>query len=261
MSINYDLAVLYVENSDLLKASPCVAVDIADSDKVHLGDTAIAIGNPLGSCMAVSSGVISVKSEHVTLTRETIDGNVEVSYRVMRVDTPVNKGNSGGGLFNVKGELIGIVNSKMISTEVDNVAHAIPYSLVVTVTENIIENCFEKDCESVVRPLLGISISTTDSKAIFDVETGLIDVVEEISVYSINSTSVAIDTLMVGDVLKSITIGEETRIITMLHHLIEFLINAKPDDVVSITIERNENGVMVEKTFSYTITSSMLTKY
>ena len=65
------------------------------------------------------------------------NGRTEASFRVMRVDTAVNWGNIGGGLFDSDGNLIGIVNAKIVDESVENIGYAIPYNIAVSIAENI----------------------------------------------------------------------------------------------------------------------------
>ena len=114
-SANYDLAVLRVDNSTVLKAAlkngSVAAATISNSDQVVPGQTAIAIGNPEAGGISVTTGIVSVDSEHISMT--ATDGSGEVDLRVIRIDTAVNSGNSGGGLFNGKGEILNIVCRKI----------------------------------------------------------------------------------------------------------------------------------------------------
>ena len=111
----YDIAVLKITGSDILKNSDCLAVDVKDSDMVTAGSTAIAVGNPDAAGIAVTNGVISVESEYIQVQIDDV-----VVLREFRIDTPVNPGNSGGGLFDGRGRLIGIVNAKTTNTSVEN---------------------------------------------------------------------------------------------------------------------------------------------
>ena len=107
-SMNYDIALLHVKGSTVLMESCARAADVADSDKVSILDTAIAIGNPEGNGISATVGYVNVDSENILVSFQ----GTNVQLRVMRTDAAVNSGNSGGGLFNDKGELIGIVNAK-----------------------------------------------------------------------------------------------------------------------------------------------------
>ncbi len=188
-SLYYDIAVLRVEDSEILKESSACAVTVADSDKIVVGDGAIAIGNAQGLGISSTSGVVSVDSEHITMT--AADGKTDVSFRVMRVDTAINSGNSGGGLYDDEGNLIGIVNAKIVYDGVENIGYAIPSNVAVSIAENIIDYCYGKDAQRVQRALLGITVSTSDSKAVFDYTTGLITIEETVSVYEVSSGSLA----------------------------------------------------------------------
>ena len=184
-SLYYDIAVLQIDNSDILKASDACEVDVADSDKIVVGDTAIAIGNAQGYGISTSFGIVSVDSEYITMT--AADGSTTVSFRVMRTDTAVNSGNSGGGLYDDEGNLIGIVNAKIVDDGVENIGYAIPSNVAVSIAENIIDYCYGTEEERVQRALLGITVSTSDSKAVYDSDTGLFTIEETISVYEVTS--------------------------------------------------------------------------
>lgn len=173
-SLYYDIAVLRIEDSEILAASSVCAVTVSDSDEIVVGDGAIAIGNAQGLGISSTSGVVSVDSEHITMT--AADGKTEVSFRVMRVDTAINSGNSGGGLYDDEGNLIGIVNAKIVYDGVENIGYAIPSNVAVSIAENIIDYCYGTDTERVQRALLGITVSTSDSKAVYDSTTGLVSI-------------------------------------------------------------------------------------
>ena len=209
-SANYDIAILEVKESDVLKtaaaAGSAAPVTVANSDLLTPGQTTIAIGNPSSTEMngiSVTMGIVSVESEYITMTAS--DNSGEVSFRVIRTDTAVNSGNSGGGLFNDKGELIGIVNAKVSSSNIENVGYAIPSNVARAIADNIIDYCHNKDCESVMRGLLGITVTTTAYATRYDVETGLFTRLEEVSVYEITKGGIGEKILKANDIIKSIT--------------------------------------------------------
>ena len=143
-----DLAVLRVTEDVNLPA-----VKMGDISQVRVGDWAIVIGNPLGKQFAdtVTIGVVSA------LNRE-LEGTSIV--KMMQTDAAINSGNSGGGLFNTKGELIGIPSLKYSSigvrdaASIEGIAMAIPVDVVKPIVESLIQ--FGK----VTRPKLGISVVT-----------------------------------------------------------------------------------------------------
>ena len=254
-SLYYDIAVLHVDGSEMLKNSDACAVEIADSDKVRVGENAIAIGNAKGLGISASSGVVSVDSEYLTMT--AADGKTEVSFRVMRVDTAVNSGNSGGGLYDGAGKLIGIVNAKIVDSGVENIGYAIPSNVAVSIADNIIDYCFGTELERVQRALLGITVTITDSKAVYDTESGYLGINETVAVYEVSSDSIASDALVADDVLVSATIGGKTVQITRQYHIIDMMLDVRVGDTVELTVLRGGE----EKTVSIKITEGCLTEY
>ena len=122
-----DLAVIKVEASNL---KPAV---LGNSSKLEVGDTAVAIGNPLGELGGtVTSGIISALSRDVIIDGQTMT--------LLQTNAAINPGNSGGGLFNSAGELIGIVNAKSSGTGIEGLGFAIPGNTVKSVVEELMIN-------------------------------------------------------------------------------------------------------------------------
>lgn len=254
-SVYYDIAVLRVEDSELLKDTNVSQIEISDSDKVVVGDSAIAIGNAKGYGISVSSGIISVDSEYITMT--AADNKTEVSFRVMRVDAAVNSGNSGGGLFDGQGKLIGIVNAKIVDEGVENIGYAIPSNVAVSIADNIIDYCYGTDTECVQRALLGITVNATDSKAVYDSQTGRISIEETVSVYEVSKDSLADGVMQKGDVLLSATVNGKKKDITRQYHIIDMMLDVRVGDVVALEILRDNQ----KSTVQFTITEACLTAY
>ena len=254
-SLYYDIAVLYVEDCPALKNSAHNAPVIADSENVAVGATAIAIGNPEGYGISASLGIVSVNSEYITMT--AADGVSTVSFRVMRVDTAVNSGNSGGGLYNEQGELIGIVNAKIVDSSVENIGYAIPSNVAAAVADNIIDNCFEKENKSVARAVLGVTFATSNSMAVIDEVSGIIKVKETVSVAEISDDSVASGKVFVGDVLKKASLNGKTVDITRRHHLIDLMLDARVGDTLYLEIVRGGE----ERTVEINVTEDAILEY
>lgn len=254
-SLYYDIAVLRIEDSELLKASSAAAVSIADSDAVVVGDSAIAIGNAQGYGISASYGIVSVDSEYITMT--AADGKTAVSFRVIRVDTAVNSGNSGGGLYNEDGNLLGIVNAKIVDDGVENIGYAIPSSVAVSIAENIIDYCFGTDVERVQRALLGITVSTTDSKAVYSEKTGLVTIEETIAVHEVTNGALADGVLLADDVLVSATLNGVTKRITRQYHIIDMMLDVRVGDTVTLTVLRDG----AEIALNIVITADCLSAY
>ena len=131
-SMKEDIAVLRVKGSTIMKESIAKAAVLANSDAIHPGDTAIAIGNPQGKGISATYGKVNVVTE--TLETTACDDVTEISLRVIRIDTAVNGGNSGGGIFDSQGRLIGIVSAKSIVENIENVGFALPINKVQSIT-------------------------------------------------------------------------------------------------------------------------------
>ena len=148
-----------------ISADKAMAVaEFGDSDQLTVGETAIAIGSPLGTDYAnsVTQGIISSQGRNVKLKA---DNGQNISTRALQTDAAINPGNSGGPLINIQGQVIGITSSKISNngqTSVEGMGFAIPANDVV----NIIKQLEEKG--KVVRPALGIqmmdlsNLSTSD---------------------------------------------------------------------------------------------------
>ena len=239
-SMNNDIAVLLVENNGTLMASDCVAATIANSDEIVAGEKAIAIGNPEAKGISVTSGIVSVDTEEISLTGA--DGATKVNFRVMRVDTAINEGNSGGGLFNKNGDLIGIVNAKTMKDNegnvVENMGYAIPSNVAIRVANSIYDNCYGSSNTGFKSAKLGFTIASS-SKAVYDEQTKLTKIVEDVSVSATNTNSPARKMgLTAGDKVSKIKIvsgSDVTEItITRLFQVADALLLVRVGDVVTI---------------------------
>ncbi len=246
-SMQNDIAVLKVEGSELLQSGAATAAVFADSNEICVGDTVYAIGNPSGAGISVTKGIISVDSEYITMT--SIDETTTVTMREIRIDASVNSGNSGGGLFNADGEIVGIVNAKNAESDVEGIGYALPSTLAKNVAENIIDNCDGSDNTGANRATLGIGIVTTASKSVYNANTGKIAIVEEVTVTSVESDSAAYGKIEVGDVLCTITVNGTTLDVTRRFVITDEMYNVRKGDTVTLTVERDGSVVEVEIVF------------
>lgn len=242
-SAGYDIAVLKVTGSEILKDSDAVAAIFSDSDKVRPLDSVVAIGNSLGYGIATTAGHVNKESEEIL----TYVANQTHTLRVMRIDAPVNEGNSGGGAYNINGEIIGIVNAKKESAKIDNVGYAIPANLAKAVAENIIYFCDGTSATAPKKINPGINMRISSSKTAFDPDTGMVTVREEITVDTVGSFAAAAG-VEFDDVLKSVTVGGVEYEITRLYQLPEALLNARPNSTVTLVVLRNGNETTVTLT-------------
>lgn len=179
-----DIAILKVEAEGL---TPAV---MGSSDQLVIGSPVVAIGNPLGQLGGtVTSGIVSALERPVTIDGQT--------YNLIQTDTAINEGNSGGGLFNSRGELVGLVNAKAASIGVEGLGFALPLDNIKDYIEDIVAHG-----EVVSRVTLGAQLlDATDQR------TALSYRVAEpgVYIYSIQENSnAAYAGLMVGDRIVSI---------------------------------------------------------
>lgn len=150
-----DLAVLKINAQDVTDVA-----SFGDSNNIQVGQTALAIGSPLGSEYATSltEGIISAKKRTIDVTNE--QGEATGQETVIQTDAAINPGNSGGPLINLAGQVIGINSMKLSSTgtgsgsstSVEGMGFAIPSNEVVSIINQLVAN------GKVVRPALGISL-------------------------------------------------------------------------------------------------------
>ena len=146
-----DIAVIKIDADGLTPAT------VGNSDSLKVGQSVMAVGNPLGELGGtVTGGMISALNRSVT-----IQGSSSVNtMSLIQMDASVSPGNSGGGLFNMNGELVGIVNAKSSSSDAEGLGFAIPINDAIKVAQELLEN------GSVTgRPYLGITyLAVTDAQ-------------------------------------------------------------------------------------------------
>ena len=138
-----DIAVIKIDADGLTPAT------VGNSDSLKVGQSVMAVGNPLGELGGtVTGGMISALNRSVT-----IQGSSSVNtMSLIQMDASVSPGNSGGGLFNMNGELIGIVNAKSSSSDAEGLGFAIPINDAIKVAQELLENGYVTG-----RPYLGIT--------------------------------------------------------------------------------------------------------
>lgn len=148
-----DVAVLKVDTDKDL--TPVV---IGNSDNLNVGDPVVAIGNPLGELtFSLTSGAVSALDREVTFSGG-------ITMNLIQTDCAINSGNSGGALFNLYGEVIGITNAKYSGNSasgatIDNIGFAIPMNRVRSIVDSIIEKGY------VVKPYIGVTITDVSEES------------------------------------------------------------------------------------------------
>ena len=146
-----DIAVIKIDATGLTPAT------IGDSDSLAVGENVLAVGNPLGELGGtVTSGIVSALNRSVT-----IQGNSSTNtMSLIQMDASVSPGNSGGGLFNMNGELIGVVNAKSSDSDAEGLGFAIPINDAIKVAQDLLENGYVTG-----RPYMGITyLAVTDAQ-------------------------------------------------------------------------------------------------
>jgi len=206
-----DLAVLKIEATELQAAV------LGDSDELRLGDDVVAIGNPMGLETSISKGIVS------GLNREQYSSERALSS--IQTDAAINSGNSGGALFNMYGEVVGVVNSKLVMDYAEGIGFAITINEARTVIDDLISQGFVSG-----RPILGITCLEVSEyvAAIQGMTPGLY-------VTDIDKTlAIAESDLVVGDTIVAV----EDVYITSVSEVSEILADMKPGDSVTVTVVR-----------------------
>ncbi len=258
----------------------CGKVDSSDPDSAYFirpvtpstsivsaGDAAIAIGNPAGAGISATSGIVSVDSESLVLD---LSMTKRIDTRVIRIDTAVNSGNSGGGLFSSDGSWIGIVNAKTSSTSIENIAYALPHTLASAVADNILRGynaqladgdaTNDSNAVSVRMPSIGVWSEVSDKYA--TIQNGKVVIVDQVTITSIvegNNLATALKNagsehaILEGDVLISAEIyGYQPVELTRIYTLKELLYSVDSPTTLTLKVLRNN----VEKTLIIEITAN-----
>ncbi len=249
-SIENDIAVIRTKTTNITKINKN-AKQVKLADKYYVGQTAIAIGNPEDEGISVTEGIVSVDNEYITLD---IDGTSRY-YRSIRIDTALYSGNSGGGLFNSDGELIGITNAG--DNEDQNVNYAIPLSIATGVADNIIQY-YTGSSTNAYKITLGIQVVSKNSKYTYDKSTGYGEISEDIVISTVEQNSIAsVMGLKVGDTIKSMSINGKEYTLSRSFNIPDLLLTVRQNDSINFTVLRNNTQTTLT---AYTVTTTNLTK-
>lgn len=230
-----DIAVLKIEAEGL---TPVV---LGDSSLMRIGDPVVAIGNPLGELtFSLTQGAISALDRRVTFS----DNN---TMTLMQTDCAINSGNSGGALFNLYGEVIGITNGKYSGStssgaSIDNIGFAIPYNSV----RGLIGSIIETGC--VVKPYIGVTVSTVSAEA---QQYGL---PQGASVRStVEDSPAAKAGLQENDIITAVN-GEP---IATSQALVDIITASKPGDELELTVMRQQEELRLTVTVGEQVRSAL----
>lgn len=247
-SATADIAIVKA-NTQSVKAVNEEIEAITFAKAYHVGETAIAIGNPEGEGISVTEGIVSVDNEMIALD---VDGTVR-NHRSIRIDTAIYHGSSGGGLFNASGQLIGITNA---GDGVDqNVNFAVPLEIVQVAVENIMyySALGEKNAKKVK---LGVTVVSENIKYVYDEQSGYGKIVEEVIVFSIESGSICDSIgLKSGDRITGVIINGTNYSIDRNFHIGDITLKIREGDIISLSIDREGTATT---TSTYTVQQSNL---
>ena len=219
-----DIAVIKIDATGLTTAT------VGDSSTVDVGDLAVAIGNPLGQLGGTATtGIISALDRTLDVEGTTLT--------LMQTDAAINGGNSGGGLFNNKGELIGIVESKASAVGVEGLAFALPINNVSPIINDFIKNGGNVQAAEAT-PAVGVVISDVSE--------------ENAQYYGLESAGVYIAQVTGENAMKA-GFQQEDRIVsfngTKINNSNEFITlvrKCKVGDTVTIVVSRNGQEIEIK---------------
>ena len=229
-----DVAVLKIDAEGL---TPVV---IGNSDQLNVGDSVVAIGNPLGELtFSLTSGTVSALDREVTMSSG-------ISMELIQTDCAINSGNSGGALFNMYGEGVGITNSKYAGASnsgaaVDNIAFAIPINDVYSIVTSIIEKGY------IEKPYIGVSVLDVSD------ETQKYGLPKGASVQTVTDDGPAKAAgLQVNDIITKVDDTE----ITGSSDLVKTIGQCKPGQEITLTVYRQGQTLELKVTVARKVQDS-----
>ncbi len=237
-----DIAVLAAKKSDIKDStrSSLKVATVGDSTVLKPGQGVIAIGNALGYGQSVTVGYVSAVDREVSLDQNT-------TKKLIQTDAAINPGNSGGALINMKGEIIGINEAKLSSTEVEGIGYAIPISQVLDVIETFSSMETREQVDEADRGYLGIQGVNVDSAMAgqYDMPTG-------VYVYRIlEGTGAANSDLQEKDIITKVD-GMTVSDMSALQNKLAYY---KAGETITLTVRRLEGSNYVEKEIQLTLGS------
>ena len=243
-----DLAVVAVQTSDIPEDTQkqLKVATIGSSDELALGDQIVAIGNALGYGQSVTAGYVSAKNRTLELSDGT---NTFTSTDLIQIDAAINSGNSGGALFNMKGELVGINEAKSSSTSsgatVDNMGYAIPIDKAEPILEQLMTEETKIAYSEDEQGYLGITAANVTSEY-----SQMYDMPEGVGITSVVSGGPAEQGgLQKGDIIIKVA-GTTVSDFDDLQNELRY---HKSGETIEITYERADNGTYKENTANVTL--------
>ena len=224
----YDATLVgYDESNDVavlkIDATGLTPVTMGSSENLNVGDEVVAIGNPLGELtFSLTKGNVSAKDREVTLS-------ANVTMNLIQTDAAINSGNSGGALFNMYGEVVGITNAKYSGSasgeaSIDNIGFAIPLDSVKTIITDIIEKGYAS------KPYIGVQLAEAADAAL---------------IYSVTPGSPAEQAGLQANDIVTAANGEK---VTCADDLTAIVKAMEPGDVLTLTVTRGGQETEIKVT-------------
>jgi serine protease Do len=195
---------------------------------------------------------------------DTTSTSDDYTYRVLRTDTAINGGNSGGPLFNTDGKVIGIVNAKSVSSSIDNMGYALPAATCRRVVQNILDNYSGAETHGISVAQLDATTAVKSSTAKYNEKLSVTEIIEEIYVSAVNASSIFYGSLQVNDVINNIKVTasdgtvREDLAITRSHNLTDAMLSVRVGDTVTLTVTRGTQKVTISKTYTSAYMSTLV---
>ena len=238
-----DLAVVAVKISDIKEETlnQIKVAAIGDSEALKEGEQVVAIGNALGQGTAVAAGYVSALNQTITFD------NVE--HDVIQLDIAINHGNSGGALFNMRGELVGINEAKGVVSSTGEAADGMGYAIPINEAEPILNNLMNRQTrdktseeEQGFLGVSGINVSS-DASSMYNLPVG-------VYVNSVTEEGPAEAAgIQAGDIIKSFD-GQKVSDFAELQKLLTYY---KAGETVEVVISRADDGNYEEQTLEVTL--------
>lgn len=298
-SAENDIAVLKIEksasaNNKLIFTEDYKAVAVGNSTEINAGEEVIAVGNPLlantnidtstittiadyvaaykdtyidALCLTVTGGEVSNISEYQEFT-SIVDSTKSSSMRLIRVSSAINAGNSGGGLYDMQGRLVGIVNGKIASADYDNVGYAIPINKAANIADKVIAECSgingTVQFKSTNVSKLGLEVTTSKNgtqKPYYDESKLQWINKNSVVLTDITNSALYLGGATIGDTLVSVEFGSNTYELAHDYELYDTLLKVSAvsgTDTVAVkfNFEKSVGGSVEEYSITLTLTAA-----
>jgi serine protease Do len=229
-----DLAVLKIDADGLTPA------EFGDCSEMRVGQTIYAVGNPLGELTyTMTSGIVSALNRQITT-------DVNVTVNMFQIDAAVNSGNSGGPVFNVYGQVIGVVTAKYSQSGMEGLGFAIPITDAASIANDIIANGYVTG-----KAYLGLTLTTVSASV-----AKYYNMVQGVYVYSVEAGSCAEAAgLCTGDIITAI---DGVQVLTNTQ-LVKQVKNYRAGDSAVLTVYRDQNYITITVVFDEELPAVQMT--